>query len=83
MTTAPTDAQQHFSFRMIGAARRADRIEYTAEWVLTQFEEFYREFLEVPYHARQAFEAQHHSTSIWLSRYRLSLYSSRIPSMGA
>ncbi len=83
MTTAPTDAQQHFSFRMIGAARRADRIEYTAEWVLTQFEEFYREFLEVPYHARQAFEAQHHSTSIWLSRYRLSLYSSRIHRMGA
>ncbi|MDJ0777640.1 MAG: bifunctional isocitrate dehydrogenase kinase/phosphatase [Gammaproteobacteria bacterium] len=83
MTTAPTEAQQAFSFRMIGATRRDDRIEFTADWVLSQFEEFYREFLEVPYLARQAFEAQHHSTSIWLSRYRLSLYSSRIPRMGA
>ena len=75
--------QEAFSFRMIGAARRDERIRITAEWVLAQFEQFYRAFLEVPYQARTAFEQQHHSTSIWLSRHRLSLYSSYIHRMGA
>jgi len=75
--------QEQFTFRMIGASRREDRIRITAEWVLAQFEQFYREFLEVPYQAKSAFEQQHHSTSIWLSRYRLSLYSSYIHRMGA
>jgi isocitrate dehydrogenase kinase/phosphatase len=74
--------QQRFTFRMVGAGRREDRIRITAEWVLGQFDEFYREFLAVPYRAREAFEQQHHSTSIWLSRYRLSLYSSYIHWMG-
>jgi len=75
--------QEAFAFRMIGAARREDRVQITADWVLAQFEQFYREFLEVPYRARAAFEEQHHSTSIWLSRHRLSLYSSHIYRMGA
>ncbi len=75
--------QEAFAFRMIGAARREDRVQITADWVLAQFEQFYREFLEVPYRARAAFEQQHHSTSIWLSRHRLSLYSSHIHRMGA
>ena len=74
---------QQYTFRMVGACQRAERIRITAEWVLTQFEQFYREFLGVPYQARTAFEQQHHSTSIWLSRYRLSLYSSYIHRMGA
>ena len=67
---------------MIGAARREHRIRITAEWVLAQFEQFYREFLAVPFQARDAFEQQRHSTSIWLSRYRLSLYSSYIDRIG-
>ncbi len=75
--------QEQFTFRMVGASDRESRIRITAEWVLAQFERFYREFLEVPYRARAAFEQQHHSTSIWLSRYRLSLYSSYIHSMSA
>ena len=75
--------QEQFTFRMVGASQRKDRIRITAEWVLAQFEQFYREFLEVPYQAKNAFEQQHHSTSIWLSRYRLSLYSSYIHRMGA
>ncbi len=75
--------QEQFTFRMVGAARREDRIRMTAEWVLAQFEQFYTEFLGVPYQAKTAFEQQHHSTSIWLSRYRLSLYSSYIHRMGA
>jgi isocitrate dehydrogenase kinase/phosphatase len=74
--------QQCFSFRMIGAAQRADRIRITAEWVLTQFEQFYAEFLGVPHRARSAFEQQDHGTSIWLSRHRLSLYSSYVHRMG-
>ena len=75
--------QERFTFRMVGAASREHRIRITAEWVLAQFEQFYSEFLDVPYRARTAFEEQHHSTSIWLSRYRLSLYSSYIHRMGA
>jgi len=75
--------QEHYSFRMIGAARPEDRIRITAQWVLAQFDQFYAEFLAVPYQAKTAFEQQHHSTSIWLSRHRLSLYSSYIHRMGA
>ena len=75
--------QEQFTFRMVGASRREDRIRITADWILAQFEQFYREFLEVPYQAKQAFEQQHHGTSIWLSRHRLSLYSSYIHRMGA
>ena len=75
--------QEQFTFRMVGARNREDRIRITADWILTQFEQFYTEFLEVPYRAKTAFEQQHHSTSIWLSRHRLSLYSSYIHRMGA
>ena len=74
--------QQRFTFRMVGTGRRDDRVRITAEWVLSQFDEFYRAFLDVSFQAREAFEEQHHSTSIWLSRYRLSLYSSYIHRMG-
>lgn len=75
--------QEQFTFRLVGARNREDRIRITAEWVLARFERFYDEFLEVPYRAKAAFEQQHHSTSIWLSRHRLSLYSSYIHRMGA
>jgi isocitrate dehydrogenase kinase/phosphatase len=83
MALAIGNNQQRFTFRMIGAASRADRIRITAEWVSEQFEQFYREFLETPYQAKAAFEQQHHGTSIWLSRHRLSLYSDYIHRMGA
>jgi len=75
--------QEQFTFRLVGASNREDRIRITAEWVLDRFEQFYNEFLEVPYRAKTAFEQQHHSTSTWLSRHRLSLYSSYIHRMGA
>ena len=75
--------QEQFTFMLIGANNRENRIRITADWVLEQFEQFYQEFLEVPYQAKTAFEQQHHSTSIWLSRHRLSLYSSYIHRMGA
>ena len=83
MAPATGSKQQDFTFRMIGAARREDRIRITAEWILQQFEQFYAEFLEVPYRAKAAFEEQNHATSIWLSRHRLSLYSSYIHRLGA
>jgi isocitrate dehydrogenase kinase/phosphatase len=75
--------QAQFTFRMIGASRRKDRIRITADWILSQYEQFYREFLEVPYRAREAFEQQNHGVSIWLSRHRLSLYSNYIHRLGA
>ena len=82
MTQDYADAQQAYTFRMMGAVHWDERIEHTVDWVLEQFEVFYAEFLDVSYRAREAFEAQHHSTSIWLSRHRLSLYSSYIHRMG-
>ncbi|MDH3760912.1 MAG: bifunctional isocitrate dehydrogenase kinase/phosphatase [Gammaproteobacteria bacterium] len=83
MALAIGNDHEQFTFRMVGAAQREDRIRITADWVLAQFDQFYHEFLEVPYRAKAAFEQQHHSTSIWLSRHRLSLYSSYIHRMGA
>jgi isocitrate dehydrogenase kinase/phosphatase len=83
MTPVLRSNQQDFTFRMVGASRRGERIRITAEWVLQQFDQFYRDFLEVPYQAKAAFEQQNHGVSIWLSRHRLSLYSSYIHRMGA
>jgi isocitrate dehydrogenase kinase/phosphatase len=83
MALAIGNNQQRFTFRMIGASQRAERIRITAEWVAAQFEQFYDEFLEVPRQAKAAFEQQSHGTSIRLSRHRLSLYSSYIHRMGA
>ena len=83
MALAIGQNQAQFAFRMIGASRREDRIRITADWILSQYEQFYREFLEVPYRAREAFEQQNHGISIWLSRHRLSLYSDYIHRMGA
>ena len=83
MALAIGNNQQRFTFRMVGAAQRTERIRITAEWVATQFEKFYDEFLGVPHRAKAAFEQQNHGTSIWLSRHRLSLYSDYIHRMGA
>ena len=83
MALAIGNNQQRFTFRMIGASQRAERIRITAEWVTAQFEKFYAEFLAVPHQAKAAFEQQNHGTSIWLSRHRLSLYSDYIHRMGA
>ena len=83
MALAIGQNQAHYTFRMVGASRREDRIRITAEWILNQYEQFYEEFLEVPYRAREAFEQQNHGVSIWLSRHRLSLYSNYIHRMGA
>jgi isocitrate dehydrogenase kinase/phosphatase len=66
---------------MMGATRREQRLRITAEWVMQQFEQFYDEFLQVPHLAKTAFEQQNHATSIWLSRHRLSLYSSYVHRM--
>ena len=68
-------------FRMMGASSRERRLRITADWILEQFEQFYGEFLEVPHRAKAAFEQQHHATSVWLSRHRLSLYSSYVHRM--
>ena len=75
MTSATDSGIERFCFRMMGATRREQRLRITAEWVTEQFEQFYAEFIEVPHRAKAAFEQQHHATSIWLSRHRLSLYS--------
>ena len=83
MTAASDSGIERFCFRMMGASRREQRLRITAEWVTEQFEQFYAEFIEVPHRAKAAFEQQHHATSIWLSRHRLSLYSSYIHRMGA
>ena len=43
--------------RLADAEEREDRIAIIADWVLTQFDQFYREFLDVPHAARAAFES--------------------------
>ncbi len=59
-----------------------EKAAIAADWIFSEFEQFYREFLEVPQRAKKAFEERHHSTSIWLSRHRLSLYSTAIRDIG-
>ncbi len=67
--------------RIAGADRSEDRIDSARDWILREFDRFYTEFLDVPWQAKAAFEARNHATSIWLSRYRISLYSSYVHRM--
>ncbi len=67
--------------RLAGAGRRDDRIAIARDWILHEFERFYAEFLDVPWQAKAAFETLNHATSIWLSRHRISLYSSYVHRM--
>ncbi len=76
-------SDEHFTFRLMGATAPDERLRITIDWGLEQFDRFYAEFLDVPVRAREAFEQMDHGTSIWLSRYRLSLYSSYIHRMGS
>ncbi len=67
--------------RLAASAGGDDRIRLARDWILGEFERFYGEFLDVPWQAKAAFEAMDHATSIWLSRYRISLYSSYVHRM--
>ncbi len=67
--------------RVVDAGRRDDRIESARDWILREFDRFYAEFLDVPWQAKSAFESMNHPTSIWLSRHRISLYSSYVHRM--
>ncbi len=77
---AAEDLPQTFS--VPEGSNTAQTAELTAQWILDEFRLFYADFLYVPLRAKQAFEERHHSTSIWLSRHRLSLYSTSIKRVG-
>ena len=49
--------------------------QQTAAYILSQFNQFYLSFLEIPDQAKQAFENRNHAQSIELSSRRLQLYS--------
>ncbi len=60
----------------------ARKLALTAGWILQEFDAYYIESRGIPELAQQAFEARDHSTSLTLSRRRLSIYSESIHSLG-
>ena len=52
--------------------------ESAADYILNEFDLFYRQFLDIPELAKQAFEHRNHQKSIELSAIRLQLYSKSI-----
>lgn len=71
-----------FASQLAQTTSSVDRIRITVSWILERFDDFYREFRNVPPLAKHAFERRDHATSIWLSRYRLSLYSKSVHKIG-
>ncbi len=64
------------------AESEEQRIELTARWILDQFDAYYVESRNIPWLAKQAFERRDPTTSVWLSKRRLSMYSDCINTMG-
>ena len=64
-----------FAARIAQAPTEDIKIALTADWILADFDTFYREILTTPAHAQQAFERGDFPTSLRLSKRRLSLYS--------
>ncbi|HSY04653.1 MAG TPA: isocitrate dehydrogenase kinase/phosphatase AceK regulatory subunit [Steroidobacteraceae bacterium] len=54
------------------------RIELTAEWILSVFDDFYDEFLRLTWAAKAAFETRDHPTAIANARRRLGLYNATV-----
>jgi len=59
-----------------------ERIVLTANWILQEFDAYYIESRHIPRLAKQAFEQQDPTTSLALSKRRLSMYSECIHELG-
>ncbi len=54
------------------------RIQLTAEWILSVFDDFYAEFMRLTWSAKSAFESREHPAAIANARRRLGLYNATV-----
>jgi isocitrate dehydrogenase kinase/phosphatase len=62
----------------VGSANEPARIQLTAEWILSVFDEFYAEFLRLTWAAKAAFERRDHPAAVANARRRLGLYNATV-----
>ncbi len=68
--------------RIRDAASDDEKTTLTANWILYEFDAYYCESRHIPLLAKKAFECRDPSTSLALSKRRLSLYSESINALG-
>ena len=64
--------------RLASATYDRERIDLTAQWILTDFDDFYAEFLRLTWAAKSAFESRDHPAAVANARRRLGLYNSTV-----
>ncbi len=75
---ARTGPRSDHAARVSSAASERTRIELTAAWILTVFDDFYAEFLRLTWAAKAAFESRDHPTAVANARRRLGLYNATV-----
>lgn len=65
------------------AETETQKVQFTAKWILQEFDAYYIESRRIPDLAKKAFEAQDPKTSLTLSKERLSMYSESIHELGS
>lgn len=84
--TAPEDmaaSKRDFAADIEGAGTEDGKAGLTADWILAEFDAYYRESRQIPERAQRAFEGRDHNESLALSKRRLFFYSSAIRDLGA
>ena len=76
--SAPTGPRVDYAARMVAAARDRQRIDLTAEWILSVFDSFYTEFVRLTWAAKAAFETRDHPAAVANARRRLGLYNATV-----
>jgi isocitrate dehydrogenase kinase/phosphatase len=64
--------------RCAAAVSEPERVELTADWILSVFDGFYEEFLRLTWAAKAAFESRDHPTAVANARRRLGLYNATV-----
>jgi len=67
-----------FAARVRSSASEPARVQLTAEWILSVFDDFYAEFLRLTWAARETFESRDHPAAVANARRRLGLYNATV-----
>jgi isocitrate dehydrogenase kinase/phosphatase len=67
-----------YAARVRSSASEQGRIQLTAEWILSVFDDFYAEFLRLTWAAQATFESRDHPVAVANARRRLALYNATV-----
>ena len=77
------DKSSRFIAVIESAGTAGDKVNASAEWILTEFDAYYLQSRRIPGLAQHAFEARDAALSVELSHQRLSLYGTNVANLAA